>query len=173
MISTRGNEMTEQQTAPNPQERAADPPAGTPVIVNVVARTKPDGRVEFSHTWKWNDGTPGGNGTIRIPQRDENAPGTAMQFHLIDETRPPKNLDFTDDSEGAMWVKRDSCPPEHERCEDPQIPASEMRRTPNLLQAFNKNSEQCTLHYRLRFKDRAGNAHSYDPDITNGGTSRL
>jgi hypothetical protein len=49
---------------------------------------------------------------------------------------------------------------------------AQMVRSPNLLKVFDENSEECTLHYRLRFKDRAGNAESYDPDITNGGTNR-
>lgn len=164
--------MAEQQTISNSQHRTEGPPAGTPVIVNVLAKTKSDGGVGFSHDWRWQDGTPGGNGSIRIPQRDENEPGTPMHFHLTDDTRPRKNLDFTDDPDGAMWVKRASCPPERERCEDPQIPPHKMRRTLNLLQVFNENSEQCTLHYRLRFKDSDGKSHSYDPDITNGGTNR-
>lgn len=165
--------MTEQQAFSNSRQRGANPPAGTAVIVNVVARTKPDGGVGFSQTWKWQDGTPGGTGSIGIPPRDENAPGTPMQFHLIDETHPRKHLDFTDDADGAMWVKRDSCPPENQKCEDPQIPPCAIKRSANLLMAFNENSEPCTLHYRLRFKARDGEPYSYDPIIINGGTDRF
>ena len=165
--------MTEQNTISNLPRSAADPPAGTPVIVNVVARTKADGSVGFTHTWEWENGTPGGNGSIRIPPRDENASGTPIHFHLTDDTHPRRHLDFTDDPRGAMWVDRDSCPPEDQKCEDPQIPPGEMKRTVNRLQVYDKNSEACTLHYRLRFKDRAGKSHSYDPEITNGGTNAM
>lgn len=145
---------------------------GTPVVVDVFARTTADGSIQFSHAWRWQDGTPGGQGSIGIPAREPDEPGTPIHFHLRDETRPLRGLDFTDDSEGAMWVLRNACPPEHQKCEDPQIPPDQMERSPNLLKVFDRNSEECTLHYRLRFKDRAGKPEDYDPDITNGGTTR-
>ena len=160
--------MTEQQTATAP--RVAKPPgAGTPVIVEVVARSTPSGGVEFSQKWRWEDGTPGGGNRIDIPPRKANEPGTPIHFHLKDETQPRRGFDFTDEDEGPMWVKRGSCPPSDQRCEDPQIPPGKMKRSPNLLKVFDENSEACTLHYRLRFKDRQGRAESFDPDIRNGG----
>jgi hypothetical protein len=94
-----------------------------------------------------------------------------MQFHFDDQTQPRRGLDFTDDSDGAMWVLRSSCPPDGGKSEDPEIPTDKIVRSPKLLRVFNENSEACTLHYRLRFKDRDGNDESYDPDITNGGTN--
>lgn len=160
--------MTDQRTAPQAQPAANGPPAGTPVIVDVLARTAAGGGVDFSHSWRWQDGTPGGSGSIDIPRRGKDDNGTPIHFHLRDETQPNRGLDFTDDLHGAMWVQRDGCP--QERSADPEIPADQMNATPNLLKVFNKNSEECTLHYRLRFKDRQGNAESYDPDIRNGGT---
>lgn len=163
--------MSEQHTASMSQSGAARPPAGMPVIVNVLARTKADGSVGFSHTWRWDDGTPGGSGRIDIPARGKDDPGTPMHFHLKDETEPRRGLVFTDDEEGPMWVLRDQCPPDGQRCEDPEMPAADMKASPNLLRVFNKNSEQCTLHYRLRFKDRKGAPEDYDPDIRNGGTN--
>jgi hypothetical protein len=164
--------MPQRESMLTSQRGSAGPPPGTPVIVDVVARTKADGTVGFSHEWRWQDGTPGGSGSIGIPARDPSAPGTPIHFHLKDETRPPRGLNFTDDPEGALWALRDSCPPEHRKCDDPQIPPDKMVRSPNLLRVFDENSEECTLHYRLRFKDRTGSAESYDPDITNGGTTR-
>jgi hypothetical protein len=149
------------------------PPPGTPIIVDVFARTNADGSVGFSHQWRWQDGTPGGTKGIGVPPRDENDPGTPIHFHLRDQTNPPRGLDFTDEANGTMWVKRgDFCPGEHEQCEDSEIPSEQMQRSPHLLKVFDENSEECTLHYRLRFKDRTGYPESYDPDIMNGGTNR-
>ena len=164
--------MTEQQSAPTTQRQSARPP-GTPVIVDVFARTLPGGAIEFSHSWRWQDGTPGGSGSIEIPEREKDEPGTPLHFHLRDQTQPNRGLNFTADHEGAMWVLRDRCPPEHQRCEDPEIPADKMERAPKLLKVFDRNSEECTLHYRLRFTDRDGRPEAYDPDIKNGGTTIL
>jgi hypothetical protein len=162
--------MTDQRMTPQAGQAIDGPPAGTPVIVEVLARTGADGSVEFSHDWRWQNGMPGGgSGAIEVPKRGKDEDGTLIHFHLRDETQPNRGLDFTDDIQGAMWVKRENCP--DERSEDPEIPPGQMDASPNLLKVFDKNSEECTLHYRLRFKDRHGNAVSYDPDIKNGGTN--
>src|SRR6185503_11592679 len=118
--------MTEQQTAVISQRTSEGPAAGTPVIVDVFARSIAGGGVEFSQRWRWEDGTPGGNGSIDVPKRKQDQPGTPIHFHFRDETVPRRGLDFTDDADGPMWVLRDSCPPEHQKCEDPQIPAGKM-----------------------------------------------
>ena len=161
--------MTDNRTTATGQRATEGPPAGTPVIVNVTARTAADGGVDFSHSWRWPDGTPGGNGSINVPQRTKNEDGTPIHFHLNDETDPNRGLDFTDDIHGPMWVQRDGCP--QERSVDSELPPGQMNASPNLLRVFNKNSEECTLHYRLRFKDKDGKPESYDPDIKNGGTN--
>jgi hypothetical protein len=165
--------MTEQQVFPSKTKPAlltAKP--GTKVIVDVFATTKPDGRVEFAHEWRWGENGPSeGNGTIHIPKRLPSEPGTPMQFHLRDETNPKRELVFSDNQGATMWVLRDTCPPGEERCDDPQIPPDQMDTAPKLLKAFNMNSEKCNLHYRLWFKDKDGQTDSYDPDITNGGKS--
>jgi hypothetical protein len=167
----KGYEVNGQQTDQAAPQQSAGPPAGTPAIVDVFARTTTGGSVEFSHEWRWNDGTPGGNGEIGVPARKQNDPGTPIHFHLRDQTQPNRGLDFTDDDLGPIWVLRDSCPPDDQRCEDPEIPADKIDRTPNLLKVVDLNSEECTLHYRLRFKDKDGRAEAYDPAIRNGGTT--
>ena len=58
------------------------PPAGTPVIVDVVARNGAGGGVDFSHEWRWQNGTPGGNKGIGIPARAETDPGDDEQFEM-------------------------------------------------------------------------------------------
>ena len=163
--------MTGQQTDQAAPRQSARPPAGTPAIVDVFARTTQSGAVEFSHQWRWNDGTPGGSGDIDIPRRNKGGPGTPIHFHLRDQTQPPRGLDFTADQDGPIWVLRDSCPPDGQPCEDREIPTDKIERTPNLLKVFDLNSEECTLHYRLRFTDRDGRPEAYDPAIKNGGTT--
>jgi len=163
-----GGQQTD-QAAPG---QTAGPAAGTPAIVDVIARTKPTGEVEFSHQWRWNDGTPGGgNGRIDVPRRKVDEPGTPIHFHLKDQTYPNRGLDFADDDLGPIWVLKDRCPPDGKRCDDPEIPADQIERTPNLLKVLDLNNEECTLHYRLRFKDKVGRPEAYDPAIRNGGTT--
>ncbi len=162
---------------PSPAMRECAPEtarAGTPVIVDVFARTGADDSVEFTHAWRWGEKGPSeGNGSIKIPERRPNDPETPMHFHLRDQTDPKRGLVFSDKQGAAMWVNRDCCPPDSPRCDDPQIPHAEMETGLKLLKVVNRNSEECTLHYRLWFKDRDGKRESYDPDIINGGKGRL
>lgn len=160
--------MSVQQSDQAAPQQSAGPPAGTPAIVDVFARTAPGGAIEFSHQWRWNDGTAGGNSSIEVPPRKKDEDGTPIHFNLRDQTQPNRGLDFADD---PIWVLRDRCPPDGQRCEDPEIPAGQIQKTPNLLKVFDRNSEACTLHYRLRFTDRQGRPEAYDPDIKNGGTT--
>ena len=141
------------------------------VVVDVYARTGSGGDVQFSHDWGWEDKVVG-DGAIEIPRKNEDDPGTPIHFHLHDLTRPRRGLEFTNDAGGAMWVKRESCPPANQPCSDPEIPEAKIKRAPKVLKVFDENSEECTLHYRLRFQDREGNPESYDPDIRNGGTTQ-
>ena len=162
--------MTEQPSSTAPESAPEIRALGPPVIVDVFARTKDDGTVEFSHAWKWGEKGPSeGNGPIKIPERRANGPETPMHFHIHDQTDPKRGLAFSDKQGAAMWVKRDSCPPDRPRCDDGQIPPAEMVRELKVLKVVNINSEKCTLHYRLWFKDRAGEWESYDPEIINGG----
>lgn len=146
-------------------------PPGTPVIVDIYARTGRGGGVAFSHEWGWEDGLIAGNGRIDIPEKNKHEPGTPIHFHLHDLTRPRRGLVFSDDGGGAMWVDRNRCPPSDEPCGDAQIPEDRINRAAKLLRVFDLNSERCDLHYRLRLQDRDGNPESYDPDIRNGGNT--
>jgi len=146
----------------------AKPGAGTPAIVDVHADLTADGAVSFSHEWRWQDGSSEGNGSIEIPKRGEHEPGTPIHFHLDDKSG--HNLQFADDDLGAIWVKRSGCP--DEVSSDNEIPTDGIAVSPKLLKIFNENSEECTLHYRLRFTSKNGHSESYDPDIKNGGKMR-
>ena len=143
---------------------------GTPIIVDVYARTSGDD-IEFSHDWGWENGAIAGHGRIEIPKKSESESGTPIHFYLHDLTRPRRGLEFTNDAGGAMWVNRNACPPADQICGDAQIPDGKIRRAAKLLKVFDENSEECVLHYRLRFQDRDGNPESYDPDIRNGGNT--
>ena len=163
--------MTEQPSSTAPESAPQIRSLGPPVIVDVFARTKDGDKVEFTHAWKWGEKGPNqGNGKIIIPTRRPDGPETPMHFHLHDQTDDPKRgLVFSDNQGAAMWVKRDGCPPDRPRCDDRQIPPADMETGLKLLKVVNINSEKCTLHYRLWFKDRAGKTESYDPEIINGG----
>jgi hypothetical protein len=152
------------QTSGSNVTQSMKPPAGTPAIVDVVAESTATG-VKFSHEWRWHGGPSGGTGTIHVPQRAHKEPGTPIHFNLHDKTG--RGFRFADDVLGAIWVKRDACPTA--KCSDSEIPESKIERTPNLLKVFNENSEECSLHYQLRFKDKEGVFEAYDPDIKNGG----
>ena len=147
----------------------AHPPPGTPCIVDVFAKTTADGKVEFSHEWRWENGPSEGHGTIKVPTRLESEPGTPIHFHLRDETKPNRGFTFAKEQGAAMWVQRGSCPSGDERCDDSEFPPDQMDVKPKLLKAHNLNSEECTLHYRLWVEDKEGYRDSYDPDVTNGG----
>lgn len=152
------------QTVGDSLGQATKPPAGTPAIVDVTIESAPAG-ISVSHEWRWQNGDSEGNGTIDVPQRASHEPGTPIHFHLHDNTG--RNFRFADDVLGAIWLKRDGCP--SSQAGDPEIPEDKIQRTPNLLKVFNENSEDCRLHYRLRFTDKDGQSESYDPDIKNGG----
>lgn len=163
--------MTQQETLEPGVNSKGSPAPGTPVFVDVFA-TDQGGKTGWSHEWRWGENGPSqGNGTIEIPQRSPSQPGTAMHFQLHDQTNPRRGYQFDENQGATMWVKRDTCPPGDERCDDGQIPPDQMHTTPQVLKVFNVNSENCNLHYRLWFKDKDGNSDSYDPDITNGGKS--
>lgn len=156
------------QTGGSTLNQSNDPPAGTPAIVDVTIEPTAIG-ISVSHAWRWHNGQSGGKGTIKVPQRADDEPGTPIHFHLHDKTK--RLFRFSEDALGAIWVKRDGCPAA--KSSDCEIPEDKIERTPNLLKVFNENSEQCTLHYRLRFTDKNGQPESYDPDIQNGGKGRI
>src|SRR5689334_24719076 len=124
------------------------PASGKPAIVDVYAESN-GGEVFFWHEWRWQDGPSQGKGTIKVPPRSADDPGTPIHYHLNDKTG--RGLRFTDDDLGAIWVKRSECP--ISQCSDNQIPEDQIQQAPKLLKVFDVNSEACTLHYRLRFVD--------------------
>ena len=152
------------QTSGSTWAQSTKPPPGTPAIVDVTIEPAASG-ISVSHEWRWHNGPSEGKGTIDVPQCAHGDDGTPIHFHLHDNSG--RNFNFCDDADGAIWIKRDGCP--ESKSGDSEIPGDKIQRTPNLLKVFNENSEECTLHYRLRFVDKDGQSESYDPDIKNGG----
>jgi len=136
---------------------------GKPVIVDVFANGCATGGIEFSHEWRFEDGPSQGDGTIEVPKAKPSDPATSIHFHLHDRTG--QSLRFDEDD--PIWVKRSECP--CESSEDPEIPRDGIDVHPKLLKITDRNSEECELHYNLRFKDRDGGLAEYDPSIRNGG----
>ena len=154
--------MTEQQTMTAPQQHGG-PPAGTPAIVDVYI--DPAGNdVNIWHEWRWQGGPSQGQGAVEVPGRNPSEPGTPIHFNLHDSTG--RGFDFAGD---AIWVLRSGCP--DQQCQDPEIPTDQIQVSPNLLKVLDRNSVDCTLHYRLLFQDNGGKSASYDPEIRNGGTT--
>src|SRR5689334_16376333 len=158
-------------TNPTPAPGAAhkSPPPGTRIKVDVQATDSPGGTIEYSIDWHWDDGTPGGKGAIEVPEKKKGEKGTPIDFHIDDQTKPPRGIIFVDDVKGPVWIKLDSCPDDY--CLDDQFPADEIKRTDKQLTVLDENLVKSDLHYRLRFKDKDGNPDSYDPEIKNGGSN--
>lgn len=155
--------MSEAQPGPRHENSAAQ--AGRPIIVDVFAQQGAGGSVSCRHEWRFEDGSSQGSGTIEVPARKHSDPGTPIHFHLHDST----GRDLRFDSDDPIWVSRDTCP--NQSCEDSEMPRKDHQASPRLLKVHNRNSEECELHYNLRFKDRSGESAEYDPAIKNGGTS--
>lgn len=152
-----------QADKPQPNQRTqCDSAGGRPVIVDVFADLDAMGRVRFDHDWRF-EGEPGqGNGPIEIPKASANDPGTAIHFHLRDDSG--RKLRFDDDD--PIWVNRSECP--DEASEDSEIPSDSIEASPKLLKVLDLNKEECELHYNLRFNSDQG-PEQYDPSIRNGG----
>lgn len=146
-------------------DQTVHPNPGSPAIVDVHAELGGGGEIVFWHEWRWQNGPSQGKGTIKVPQQPANAPPTPIHFNLRDNTG--RHLRFSEDALGSIWVNRTECP--GSQCADNQIPEDQIQQAPNLLKVVDVNSEECRLHYRLRFTGDDGIAPSYDPDITNGG----
>jgi hypothetical protein len=123
------------------------------------------GDVEFSHDWRFENGPSKGGGKIEVPAKTDGDPGTPIHFHLDDDTG--LHLKFVPDNKDVMWVDRNGCP--ESQTWDQEIPIGQIDPSPMLLKVYDKNQEECELHYRLRFQPDP-EKYSYDPEIKNGGS---
>lgn len=156
--------MTDVRDSTGPAENgpSAAPP-GTPVQVTVIAEGRP-GAVIFTHEWRFQGGHHMGKGGIEIPKRFDTDPGTPIHFHLSNRTQPRVQLQFVN-SDDAIWVNRRGCP-ESEPSFDREITCIEP--SGERLSVLDRNQEDCTLYYNLRFEPDP-NTYYYDPEIRNGG----
>lgn len=117
----------------------------------------------FSHAWRRLGDARRQKGQIRIPHGEGDVP---IHFHLHD--RSGLRLKFETNASDAMWVSRTECPTEPG--DGGQI--SYRNSSPNQLQVSDSNSEECTLHFALRFTGdelNGATSYEYDPEIRNGG----
>lgn len=148
-----------------------------PVRIDVTASSDAEGRVRFSHEWKF-EGEPGPakSGRIDLP-----AGQTAyrLQFFLADSTSPKRKLRFKANAAEAMYVAVGQGCPTGPGDGDGQIDFAGPV-TPNLLTVVDRNAgDACILGYTLRFDgdpgEQAGQPgkacppYEYDPEIKNGG----
>lgn len=152
--------MQQSQSQPN---QGAGPKPGTPVIADVYAKPG-SGGIDFSLEWRFEGDSDPRKDPIDIPAKKADDPGTAIHFHLHDETT--RKLQFEPD--GGIWVSRSQCP--QQSSSDPEIPSDQVKSTPNLLKVYDANQDKCDLRYTLLFRDSEGKAEAFDPMIRNGGT---
>lgn len=158
---------------------AAPPPRTRNVLIDVFADTLADGRVDFSHKWKFEDqpGNPNTPGRIDLP-----AGPIAYQFHfhLRDRTEPKKNLSFKRPTSEAMWVTVGSnCPGQAGNGAGQILFKHPWTRDVLIVDDLNSNVPEMDFKYALRFDGAAGEQpgtppkicppYEYDPDFKNGG----
>jgi len=154
--------MRQQQLEQKLDERC-EPVRGRPVFVDVYAATGKDGGVDFSHDWRLRETGPiKGKGPIEVPR---GTPRSPIHFRLHDETG--RKLKFLDDAEEAIWARVGQCPTG--KGGGGQIEYDDAVSGGPTLKVKNANSEECELHYALRFKDKDGKVECYDPVIRNKG----
>lgn len=142
------------------------------VEVTVVATIDDHGGVNFNHSW--DDGSGVSNkGPIEFPLGASN---NRMKFLLDDQTG--LKLQFVGKAEDAVWFSADGCPtggPTDDlgQIKDKTVEQDAVTAHRKKLTLTNVNTEDCTLHYALRFDgNSSGNAkppYVYDPEIRNRG----
>jgi hypothetical protein len=145
-------------------QRHASAPPGTPVMVDVYAL----GNGQFRHEWRFQDGSDSGTGAIKIPPKDPGQPGTPIHFKFHPEgTGLRFNSGWKNGICEAIWVKRDVCP-EFDPSKDSEIEVNQDNEL--LLIVTDRNQDECSLRYNLRFKPDP-DVNYYDPEIKNGGSN--
>lgn len=143
------------------------------VTVNVVATLHEDDGVEFQCSWKGDDGA-WHSGPITFPYGSSN---NKLTFDLDDKTK--LNLRFEANAADAVWLNEGCCPTNGNGDDLGQITDRDVDRGSKKKLTFkNLNTEECTLHYALRFTgdswtNAAGKTFSppyvKDPELRNSG----
>ena len=146
------------------------------VDVTVVATLNPATGVEFECTWQDQSGVPQ-TGPIEFPF---GASQNKVSFRLDDQTG--LDLEFLDRPHEAAWFNVDSCPSHGNGTDLGQITDKAVEKDHGSskrkkLKLTNLNTEECNLHYALRFTgNEAGNSappYVCDPELRNRGGGTL
>jgi hypothetical protein len=150
---------------------------GTKIDVDVVATRHEDKGVDFVCTWQDGNG-PWYSGPIVLPRQSGERD---IEFKLDDKTG--LKLNFETSANSAIWIKEGSCPTSgHGNDDKGQIKDKQVDTNDKKLTLKNLNTEECVLHYALRFTgdswtSASGVKHEppyvYDPEFRNGGGTML
>ena len=151
---------------------ASDPKLSPKINVDVIATRHEDNGVDFICMWQdanknWHSGPilfPYGSGEHDV------------EFKLDD--RSGLNLNFENNVSDAIWFNVDCCPTSSNGSDKGQIRDKQVMSSDKKLKLKNLNTDECTLHYALRFSGNSwtspgGKNHQppyvYDPEFRNRG----
>jgi hypothetical protein len=146
------------------------------VEVTVLATLHDDHGVEFHCTWPDDSGVVH-SGPITFPV---GASKNKVKFRLDDKTG--LDLQFLDQPNDAIWVDANGCPRDANGTDLGQITDKEVAKDPvsskrKKLTLTNLNTEECNLHYALRFTGKSARSggtaeqplYVCDPELRNRG----
>ena len=148
------------------------------VEVTVLATLHDEHGVEFHCTWPDDSGT-WHSGPIEFPS---GASKNKVKFKL--EDRSGLELQFLDQPDDAIWFDATGCPSSGNGNDLGQIKDKTVEKDPvsskrKKLTLTNLNTQECSLHYALRFTSKAAQSggqqplYVCDPELRNrgGGTA--
>lgn len=151
-------------------------PKSVNVEVTVSATLHDENGVEFHCSWPDDSGALQ-SGPIEFPY---GASRNKLKFKLDDQTG--LNLEFLDQPHDAIWFNADSCPSTGDGTDLGQITDKEVQKDPvsakrGKLTLTNLNTQECSLHYALRFTGKPLNSggkiqnppYVCDPELRNRG----
>lgn len=142
------------------------------VEVTVLATLHDKHGVEFHCSWP-DDSGAWQSGPLEFPL---GASKNKIKFKLDDRTG--LDLQFLDDPHDAIWFNADECPSDGNGADLGQITDKEVQKDPvsskrKKLTLTNLNTQECSLHYALRFTGSESDVQSppyvCDPELRNRG----
>lgn len=142
------------------------------VEVTVLATLDPDGGVDLKCSWP-DDSGAWQSGPIEFPYGSGN---NKVKFKLDDQT--DLDLQFLDQPGDAIWFNVDTCPSDGKgndlgQITDKALEKDSVSAKRKKLTLTNLNTNECSLHYALRFDGKAAPAASppyvCDPEFKNRG----
>lgn len=120
-------------------------------ITASLVRGKPDFKI---------DGKKPEDSSIKFREKSGK---TEVEFKLDDKT----DMDLRFDCRGPFWDAKNcksNCPNDGDTSDQTEV----LECKSDKLTVLNKNSEECTVKYKMYFTDRHGGRHCVDPEWKNG-----